>query len=263
MANTAPNALIDSHCHLDLDAFDSDRDAVMQAAQAAGVMRMHIPGTIASRWDALLAAAQQPEIDISLGLHPYFLDSISQQDLATQLQRLDALLSEHTQSISAVGECGLDAVIVVDIARQLAVFERHVQLAQNHQKPLIVHARKTHHLIHQRLSESRFVGRGIIHAFSGSIDLAKQYVERGFLLGIGGTITYPRAQKTRDAIRQIGLDAIVLETDSPDMPLCGFQGQRNTPAQVVKVARTVSELLEEDFTTVCQKTSNNYLALFA
>ncbi len=265
MADTAADALapsmIDSHCHLDLDDFADDRQLVLDRAQQLGVSRFHIPGTTAKRWSALLELAKQPTIDVSLGLHPYFLAEFDDVSLEEQMTELTQLFDAYHQDIFAVGECGLDAVISADLGQQNHVFEAMIALAKHYHKPLILHARKTHHHIHQLFNQQQFVGRGIIHAFSGSKEVAKSYVERGFLLGIGGTITYPRANKTRQAIEFVGLEHLVLETDSPDMPVAGFQGQRNTPERLPIIAKALADLLGTDVATVAARTTENYLSL--
>ena len=253
--------MIDSHCHLDLDAFDHDRQQVIERANRADVTRIHIPGTEYCRWPRLLELAQADSIDVSLGLHPYFLAKHSKSDLLLQLEELAKLLKTQKSHVFAVGECGLDAVIDVDFQLQKEVFSRQITLAQAHGLPLIVHARKSHHHIIQCLNDCEFSGRGIIHAFSGSVELAKQYTERGWLLGIGGTITYPRGEKTRKTLQQIGIEHLVLETDAPDMPLFGLQGQRNTPANIPKIAEVLAQTLGLTLNEVATQTSKNYLSL--
>lgn len=253
--------MIDSHCHLDLDVFNLDREEVIQQAESRGLTRCHIPGTEAHRWQALLNFARRPFIDISLGLHPYFLNRYSAEQLDCQLNQLESLIAMHSANIFAVGECGLDASIDCDFERQKDIFVAQVALAKAHTKPLIVHARKTHHWIVNCLNEVGFTGKGIIHAFSGSAETARHYTNRGWKLGIGGTITYPRGGKTRETIKQIGIQHIVLETDAPDMPLCGFQGQRNLPSRLPLIASAVADILNMPVSQVVETTRLNYLAL--
>lgn len=253
--------MIDSHCHLDLDVFDPDREMVIQHAMADGVERCHIPGTEAYRWPQLLTFARSSFIDISLGLHPFFLNRYPATDIDGQLIQLRTLLESHCTEVFAVGECGLDASIDFDFERQCDVFEQQVRLAREFAKPLIVHARKTHHHIIRCLNECGYSGQGIIHAFSGSVETARHYTDRGWKLGIGGTITYPRGSKTRQTIKQVGIEHLVLETDAPDMPLFGFQGQRNVPAQIPLIAKAVAEILDMPVSKVSEITTQNYLAL--
>lgn len=253
--------MIDSHCHLDFDVFDSDRDDVIEQAQKAGVTQCHIPGTQAAGWSNLIELANSPFVDISLGLHPYFLNHYDSAELNNHLAQLRQHLQTSGAKIFAVGECGLDAVLKVDPERQRYIFKQHVDLASYFAKPLIVHARKTHHHIIQCLNECNYQGRGIIHAFSGSLETATAYIDRGWKLGIGGTITYPRGIKTRKTIQQIGIEHLVLETDAPDMPLFGFQGQRNEPSRVALVAEAVADILNLTVEQVAEATSKNYLTL--
>ncbi|MDM7859763.1 TatD family hydrolase [Alteromonas sp. ASW11-36] len=262
MANTAPYALIDSHCHLDLSAFAHDFNAVVASAKSLGVTRFHIPGTTAKRWQPLTHLAARDDIDVSLGLHPYFLSEQPKSQLERSLDELDTQLDKHLPGVVAVGECGLDTVIDVDLQLQETIFARQLDLAKQHRYPLVLHARKSHHLIHQHLSAQRFAHGGVIHAFSGSVDVAKQYVDRNFVLGIGGTITYPRGYRTREAVKAVGLAHVVLETDSPDMPINGYQGQRNTPERLPLVMHTLAELFDIEPAEVARVTSANYLRLF-
>lgn len=253
--------MIDSHCHLDLDQFNHDRDAVINQAFVAGVTRYHIPGTEAHRWSNLVNLASSSFIDVSLGLHPYFISKYSDTETDEHLKQLRCYLENHNSKVFAVGECGLDAVIDANHDRQIHIFKHQIGLAKYFTKPLIVHARKTHHKIIQCLNDCKYEGVGIVHAFSGSVETAKNYVERGWKLGIGGTITYPRGQRTKETIRKIGIEHLVLETDSPDMPLFGFQGQRNVPARTVLVAEALSELFDLPLTEVDSITTQNYLSL--
>ena len=262
MANSAPDALIDSHCHLDLPAFSGDFEAVLSRAHDAKVSRFHIPGTTAERWEPLMRLAARDDIDVSLGLHPYFLSITTLDELNQSLRHLELMLQRRPRGVVAVGECGLDTVIDVDEQLQNDIFAAHVTLAKEYGFPLVIHARKAHHLIQQQLAAQSFEHGGVIHAFNGSFEVAKQYVDRNFILGVGGTITYPRANKTRRAIQAIGLKHIVLETDSPDMPMMGFQGQRNMPERLPIVAQVLSELLNVDAVEVAAVTSANYLRMF-
>ncbi|MBT0585804.1 TatD family hydrolase [Alteromonas sp. SM 2104] len=251
--------MIDSHCHLDADAFIHDCEQVLERSKSRGVSTLHVPGTTADKWTELVKLSQHPMIDISLGLHPYFLTdtTCAERDLV----QLDVALKQHAHQVVAVGECGLDGMISIPMTLQHRVFQAQITLAQQHQKPLIVHARKTHHLIMQDLKSTQYHGRGIIHAFSGPVDVAKPYLDRDWLLGIGGTITYPRGRKTQETIKCVGLEHLVLETDAPDMPLRGYQGQRNTPERLGQVAQAVAQLLDVSVARVIQQTTQNYQQL--
>ncbi|MBO1255302.1 TatD family hydrolase [Alteromonas sp. 5E99-2] len=247
--------LIDSHCHLDLPDFSHDLAHVVSKAQGVGVQRMHIPGTTRAGWERQIGIAKHyPCIDYSFGLHPFFLNEHWKCDLKT----LENQFSSVHQAC-ALGEIGLDKVCSVPWLEQVSAFERQLALAKELRLPVILHHRKTHDSIMASVKRIQFHYGGIVHGFSGSIEVAKAYIDRGFVLGIGGTITYDRAVKTRNTLRQLPLSTMVLETDSPDMPMKGLQGIRNEPVNIVHVADCLSELLNEDLLTIKNTTSNNYL----
>ncbi|QPG06581.1 TatD family hydrolase [Salinimonas marina] len=251
--------MIDSHCHLDLAAFDDDIATVIRRSEHTGVSRFLIPGTTPSGWQRQRQLQQQYEhIDLAFGLHPYF-DTSMQPDA---LSALTHCLQQHHQSIVAVGEIGLDATVSTPLKVQQDILAQQLELATEYQLPVILHHRKSHHLLQQALKQHNFSYGGIIHAFSGSQQVAESYIERGFLLGVGGTITYPRASKTRQALSAVALENMVLETDAPDMPVAGYQGQRNTPERLPLIAEALSTLLKTSQEQVVRQTTANYQRLF-
>jgi TatD DNase family protein len=138
----------------------------------------------------------------------------------------------------------------------------HLQVARELSMPIIIHCRKAHNEMMKSLSGQNIKSGGVIHAFSGSIDLAKQYWALGFYLGVGGTITYERANKTRETVKQLPIEAMVLETDAPDMPLSGKQGQRNSPENIPEVARTLANIRGDSLQYIAQQTTENTKKLF-
>ncbi|MCW8107393.1 TatD family hydrolase [Alteromonas ponticola] len=251
--------MIDSHCHLDLPAFESDLHSVVKQSEDAGVKRFLVPGTTPKGWKRQLAIRQSfPQCDLAFGHHPYFLTEIEKDGIST----LKRWIKAHRSACIALGEIGLDATVNTPMETQQALFLAQLELAQYYELPVILHHRKTHHLLIEGLKQLKFAHGGIIHAFSGSMQVAQQYIEMGFSLGIGGTITYPRARKTRQAVAELSLDHMVLETDSPDMPMQGRQGQRNAPAYIGDVAQALAELKTTSKAKVCAQTTNNYLRLF-
>ena len=260
---TARNALIDSHCHLDFPEFNHDRQQVIAAACERGVEAICIPGTESKRWQSLLQMTtdnnSQARLFPALGIHPWFIEQHNQKDLQ--------ILQQHLQSrdqIIAVGEIGLDyALKGADQEKQILWLTAQLELARQFQLPVILHARKAHDQILKQLRSRPVTRGGIVHAFSGSEQQAYQYIEQGVLIGLGGSITYPRASKTRTLAASLPLSAIVLETDAPDMPLHGYQGQRNEPARLVQVLATLAELRSESAAEIAETTRNNTLDLFA
>lgn len=255
------NLLIDSHCHLDFSDFTADIDAVISRAVDNNVRAFVVPGVQSNQWSMLKTFQQQHDsVFIALGCHPYFLDKFADKDLEVLAQ----LASQNW--VCAIGECGIDGYLAEQgkshgflIPHQQQVFEAHIDIANITNKPLIVHHRKSHHLILQSFKRIPPKCGGIIHAFSGSLNDAKRYIDLGFKLGCGGTITYPRAQKTRHVFTQIDLSDIVLETDSPDMPLNGQQGLRNEPKNVKDVAEALALLRNDSFASIEATTSDNLM----
>ncbi|KQA18405.1 deoxyribonuclease [Vibrio metoecus] len=233
-------SLFDTHCHFDFAPFTAEPELELQRAAEQGVKRLLIPAVGPQDWQAVAELAQRfpSTIYYALGFHPLYLDSSS----PTHLPQLEAALMKAEHACVAVGECGLDGMIDIDAKLQEQVLIAQLTLASQAKLPVILHSRRTHNRLLQLLKQQRFRQGGVLHAFSGSLQEAQQFVDLGFKIGVGGVITYPRANKTRQAIAALAPEHLVLETDAPDMPLNGFQGQANHPAQLPKVLETLAEL---------------------
>lgn len=253
--------LTDAHCHLDFPVFDPDRKAVLQRAKQAGVQRFILPGTSAATWQRTLdLAASDAGIFACLGLHPYFIDQHREEQLADLEQRLKS----HPQVV-AVGEIGIDfwsSPSPKEKDRQWFFLNAQLKLAKQFQLPVVLHVRKAMDELTQRLRQLDLPQGGLIHAFSGSQQQAEKLVELGFKLGLGGALTYPRAQKLRRVAARLPLSAFVVETDSPDMPLSGRQGQRNEPAHVAQVLKTLAEIRQTDEQDLARSLEENVRNLF-
>lgn len=231
-------AFIDSHCHLDFTEFDADRAQLISLCQQHNIEKLIVPGVTLAQSHALIAfAAQHANVRIAAGLHPYFLAEYQPSHLAA----ITEFAEQHRSQLIAIGECGIDRSID-DLALQTQIFEHHITLANQLELPLIVHHRQSHDLIAQAFKRCQPKFGGVIHAFSGSMQQAQYYIKHGFKLGVGGVITYERAQKTRSVVTALAAEYLVLETDSPSMPLAGFQGQINTPLQLPLVFAQLCEL---------------------
>ena len=255
--------LFDSHCHLDFADFDQDRPQVLNRAVDSGVGYICIPATRREQWPSLVnptSVSHSVQIVVALGLHPYFMADHHISDV----EELDQLLQQQHSSarVVAIGETGLDFVACADREEQLSIFTGQVKLACRHELPLIIHGRKSHDQILQILRRHRPPCGGIIHAYSGSEQQAREYLKLGFKLGFGGGITYPRASKTRQLATTLPLASIVLETDAPDMPLHGQQGKRNEPSRVLEVATCLASLREISLSEVAGATTENCRAVF-
>ncbi|MPS33549.1 TatD family deoxyribonuclease [Salinivibrio sp. VYel9] len=254
-------SMIDTHCHFDFSPFRDAPERYWQAARESGVMRMVVPGVSESNWSAVLSLTERLQgVYAGLGLHPCFLDVHTD----TSLDKLDQALAARPARCVAVGEAGLDFFVANQDAaqqRQQALLEGQLWLARHYDLPIILHSRKAHNQLLRTVKAYPGV-RGVLHAFSGSEQQGKQFIDAGLMLGVGGTVTYSRAQKTRRAIAQLPLEHLVLETDAPDMPLAGFQGKPNTPSQVSRVADVVAALKSCDRDHLVAETSDNAERLF-
>ena len=229
--------LLDSHAHLDAPEFDGDRDAVLARARAAGVMRQVVPAVNAAGWPKLRElCANEAGLLPAYGLHPMYLDDHRDADLVALRDWI-----ERERPV-AVGECGLDFFVEgLDPARQGRFFDGQLRLARDFELPVVVHARRA---VDTVLAAIRRFGplRGVIHSYPGSADQAKRLFDLGFLVGIGGPVTYERANRLRTLAATLPIECLLLETDAPDQPDSDHRGQRNEPARLVRVLDTVAAL---------------------
>ncbi|TRX55766.1 TatD family hydrolase [Thalassomonas sp. M1454] len=246
----------DSHCHIDFIEFEQSRNELLQACNNANIHRIIVPGITAKSWPRLLQTCQSsPSLFPCLGLHPWWINKANNLDLDTLEQHL------CQQKLIALGEIGIDGGIA-DIGKQTHFFDLQLDLAQQFNLPVLVHHRKSHHLIVPILKQKKLANGGVIHAFSGSYQQAKAYIDLGFKLGIGGTITYERANKTREAIKKIPVESILLETDAPAMPLAGHQGQDNSPLMLLNIFAQLCKLRCENAEILADKIEQNIEQLF-
>ncbi|MCD9086898.1 TatD family hydrolase [Stenotrophomonas sp. SY1] len=250
--------LIDSHCHLDADEFDLDRDAVLSRAQAAGVGMQIVPAVTAASWPKLKqTCAAASGLHPAYGLHPMFLSEHRPEHLAQLREWVER------EAPVAIGECGLDFFVEgLDADSQRHYFQGQLELAREFQLPLVVHARRAVDEVIQRIRRTGRL-RGVVHSFSGSPEQARQLWDQGFLIGLGGPLTYPRANRLRTLVTQMPLEFLLLETDAPDQPDAGIRGQRNEPARLLDIAQTVAELRGQPIEEVAAQTTANARRLFA
>lgn len=250
--------LVDSHCHFDFSAFDHGREQLWAQCQSSGIKKLLIPGVSPETWqEALTLTEQLPGVFMAAGLHPWWVD---RSTLPEQGIWRDVLAKPQCV---AVGECGLDGAIETPMSIQLDIFTRHIKMAIEVHLPLVIHVRQTHNETIRLLKRYRPPAGGVIHGFTGSYEIAMEYWRLGFYLGVGGSITYPRASKTRKAIQSMPLESLLLETDAPDMPLYGYQGEPNSPLQLLNVAKELAQLHQQTPDDVCRQTTANSYRLFA
>ncbi|QHG86646.1 MULTISPECIES: TatD family hydrolase [Xanthomonas] len=249
--------LIDSHCHLDAGEFDHDRAAVIARAHAAGVVQQVIPAITAASWAGLReVCTQAPGLYPAYGLHPIFLD----QHRPEHLEGLADWIARERPC--AIGECGLDFYLDgLDVQAQRDYFDGQLRLAKRFDLPLIVHARRATEEVIARI---KAVGglRGVVHSFAGSPEQARQLWTLDFLIGLGGPVTYPRANRLRGLVATMPLQHLLLETDAPDQPDASIRGQRNEPTRLRTVLDCIAQLRGEDAAVIAAQTTANARRLF-
>lgn len=256
MATHVP-VLVDTHCHLDDAEFDADRAAVVDRARRAGVIAQVVPAVDAAGWPKLRdVCAAHAGLHPAYGLHPMFLARHAPADL-------EALRGwVERERPCAVGECGLDYYVDgLDRDGQQRYFEGQLRIAREFELPVVVHARRA---VDQVVAALRGIGglRGVVHSFGGSAEQARQLWKLGFLLGIGGPVTYERANRLRGLVASMPIECLLLETDAPDQPDAGIRGQRNEPARLAEVLRVVARLRGESEAAVAAATTANARRLF-
>lgn len=249
--------LIDTHCHLDVPEFDPDRDCVLRRCRDLGLAAIVVPGVDAAALPGLLALCRrEPLCWPALGLHPMYTDRHRPQDVET----LRALVARERPV--AIGEIGLDFYVPdADREAQQALFEAQLRIAAAADLPVLLHARKAHDQTLATLRRIRVRG-GIAHAFNGSLEQARQYLDLGFKLGIGGMVTFERSRKIRRLAAELPLSALVLETDAPDMPPAAHQHRRNSPEYLPEILEALARVRGQDADTVAEQTTNNARELF-
>ncbi|MBA1303779.1 TatD family hydrolase [Stutzerimonas stutzeri] len=254
--------LIDTHTHLDFEMFDDDRAQVIARARNAGVERIVVLGVHAANWQRVWQlACDEPSMHAALGLHPVFLEE--HQDAHVQQLRdwLERLRGEP--KLCAVGEIGLDYYIDnPDIERQQRLLEAQLALAADFSLPVLLHVRRAHAPMIATLKRYKLERSGVIHAFSGSWEEAREYLRLGFRLGLGGAGTWPQAQRMHRVLRQLPLEAIVLETDAPDIPPAGHAGERNSPELLPEICRRLADLKGIDAHALAAASYRNSCELF-
>lgn len=267
-------AWIDTHCHLDAPEFDTDRAAVRAQARAAGVAHCVIPAVQRANFDTVRTLAHATGDSYCLGIHPLYIKSATEDDL----QALQAQLTAHQGDprLVGVGEIGLDYWVpelrsAALAARQEVFYRAQLKLARQFDLPVVLHVRRSADRLLKHLREVGQGGhrwRGIAHAFNGSAEQAQAFIRLGFKLGFGGALTYERAHQLRRLAGAMPLDAIVLETDAPDVPphwlyttaeqrLAGAAQGRNTPTELPRIAAVLAQLRGVPVEVVSEATTRN------
>ncbi|WP_447889949.1 TatD family hydrolase [Pseudomonas hormoni] len=254
--------LIDTHTHLDFPDFDEDRQALLAESRALGVRRIVVLGVYQANWQRVWdLVLSDPDLHAAFGLHPVYLEDHRPDDLH-ELGDWLTRLAGHRQ-LCAVGEIGLDYFIeTLDRQRQQALFDAQLQLAADFNLPALIHVRRSHAAVIATLKRFKLKRAGIIHAFAGSKEEAREYIKLGFKLGLGGAATWPQALRMHRVLAELPLESAVLETDSPDMAPAMFPGQRNSPAHLPAICAALAEIMAISPEQLATASTNNACELF-
>ncbi|HPT15028.1 MAG TPA: TatD family hydrolase [Bacteroidales bacterium] len=251
---------IDTHTHLYLEEFQDDSMTVIDRAVAAGVTRMLLPNIDGSSWEPMLALALQypGKLYAMAGLHP---TSVLPETVEKEILNVEQQL--ETGRFIAIGEIGIDLYWdKTHQSLQEEVFRQQLRLAIKYRLPVAIHVRNSYNEVWRILKQEMTPGlRGVFHCFPGNEIQARQVTELGFMLGIGGVVTYKNSAMQK-VVAEVGLEHLLLETDAPFLTPVPFRGKRNEPAYIPLIAEKIAELCNTKVIEVAEKTTRNALNLF-
>jgi TatD DNase family protein len=251
--------LIDSHAHLDMKQFDSDRNEVIDRAVSNDVRYIISVGIdMKSSRNALNLTTHYPSIFSTAGIHPHNADNANNNDLEEI-----ALMAQHDKII-AIGEIGLDFFRNRSTRQnQIEIFTQQIAVAISLDLPVVIHDREAHtETVNILSSFKQNEQRGMIHCFSGGYKLAKTFIDMGYYISIPGTVTYNNASQIQDVVKRIPLNRLLLETDAPFLSPTPYRGKRNEPSYIVNTAQKIANLRGISFEEVSYQTSKNVCELF-
>lgn len=256
--------LIDSHCHLDrldLDAYDNDLNQALEFARSRGVKHMLCVGITMDTFDDVRTIAEaHDDISCSVGIHPLY-DAVSDTDVDLLVEK-----SKHPKVV-AIGETGLDYFYNKEPENhklQQESFRKHIRAARQAKLPVIVHTRDARQDTIDILREEKAQEcGGVLHCFTESLEMAQAALELGFYISFSGIVTFRNAEELREVCRQVPLDRLLIETDSPYLAPVPYRGKTNQPAYVKEVGQFVADLHHISYDELCEITSNNYKTLFS
>ncbi|MDD2822634.1 MAG: TatD family hydrolase [Candidatus Daviesbacteria bacterium] len=259
--------ITDTHAHLDVKQFKPDFDAVIKRAREAGVgIIINIGPSINSSKAALQITDSKIKMYSSIGLHPEYVPLVDpDKSIPLKIKALEKIYLANPQKVVGVGECGLDyfkrdgQITGEEIIAQKALFQAQINLAKKLNLPLIIHCRDAW----EDIFDFDFSGvTAILHSFTGSKEIAQKALDLGFYLSFSCIITYPKNEALREIIKSIPLEKVLTETDCPFLPPQTQRGQRNEPANVSEVVKTIAEIKDLTFDQVAEITLNNAKTLF-
>lgn len=249
--------IFDTHAHYDDEAFESDREELLNSMHEGGVLGIvNASADINSSLSSVKISEKYPYVFAAVGVHPENLDGLS-EDYTEQIKKI---ATEH-KKVVAIGEIGLDYHFRSDNKeKQIEVFENQVKLANSLDLPVIVHDREAHKDTFDILK--KYNPKGIVHCFSGSVEMAKEIVKLGMKLGIGGVLTFKNAKTIVEVVKQIPLSHLVLETDAPYLAPVPFRGKRCNSSHIKFVAEKIAEIKNISAQKVYKETFKNALEVY-
>jgi len=249
--------IIDTHCHIDDQQFNQDRESILANCVALGIHKIIVPSVHRGNWDKVLELCRQHDaLFPALGLHPLFYDKHVSSDI-DDLQRY-----LNNNQVVAIGEIGLDYYDKdTDREEQTYYLDQQLHIAEAFQLPVLLHVRKAHNDMLNYLKKYRLCG-GIAHAFNGSLEQAREYIKLGFKLGFGGVLTYQGSVKIRKLAHELPLQSIVLETDAPDMAGAQHRGQSNSPEYLPEALAALAEIRNQNMDDIAMQTTQNARDVF-
>jgi len=279
----------DSHCHLDNKVFNEQLPSLLTQCAKLAIKRIIVPAISPDNFDNVLTLAKRYhnkpiKIYACLGIHPWFLEGLNN----VHLEQLTAKVTLEKNNIIAIGETGIDGANIKrsdepikELAKQQHFFDFQLNLAKQNDLPVIIHHRQSHQYIVPMLKQYKLARSGVIHGFSGSYQQAKDYLDLGFKLGIGSTITYSRAKKTINTVKRLPLESLVLETDAPSMPLSpevmgpevvrkefiakeaiSQEAPANSPVNLIKIFDVLTTIRTESSEAVAEQLEHNIEQVF-
>lgn len=258
--------MFDSHCHLDADEYEADRDEVIARAKAKGVVGILVPGWRPNEWLALKELCTRDSIlCCGVGIHPWYVHELDDDERARALGALSAVA--QTLEAVAIGECGLDAPITkrggADLETQERVLEQHVMLAKALSLPLILHCQNAHDRMLRILKQhGPLPAGGVMHSYSGGKELVGEYVKLNMCISFAGIVTRDNARRPREALAAVPLARLLVESDGPDQAAQDVQPRRSEPAHVELVLRAAASVRGESFDELANATTENARRLF-
>lgn len=253
--------VIDSHCHLDMESYQTDLETVLQNARQHGIGSIITIGIDEKSSAAAVAIAQKyPFIKATVGIHPHDAQQVSD----TTYSRLTELVRSNREQVVGYGEIGLDYVKDYSPKSvQLKVFEEQLDLAQSLDLPVIIHDREAHDDCLALLKNAGpFPQGGVMHCFSGDLALAEKVLELGFYISIPGVVTFKNGITLQEVAAAIPLESMLIETDGPFLSPVPYRGKRNDPVYLLYTAEKIAQLKNISIDEVAEQTSSNCLSLF-